>query len=108
MSELRTGIILALCDFQIKVKLVLQNEQNSDKVQWAFRKSAAKQPPNGQTTNLLFQNLFEAREVCADSNGREIPTSHRLLRMIWHLAVTCLGDISSLQILLAFAALRWK
>lgn len=73
------------------MKLVLQNEQNSDKVQWAFRKSAAKRQYKGQNTNLVFQKISEAREVCADSNGREVSNSHRHISqmMIWHLPVTC-------------------
>lgn len=70
------------------MKLVLPNEQNSYKVQWAFRKSAAKTQHKGQNTDLLFQKISEAREMCADLNGREVSNSYRLLMMILHLPVT--------------------
>lgn len=70
------------------MKLVLQNEQNSDKVRWAFRKSAAKRQHKGQNTNLLFQKISEAREMYADPNGGEVSNPYRLMMMIWHLFVT--------------------
>lgn len=69
------------------MKLVLPNEQNSYKVQWAFRKSAAKRQHKGQNTDL-FQKISEAGEVRADLNGREVSNSYRLLMMILQLPVT--------------------
>ena len=71
------------------MKLVLPNEHNSYKGQWAFRKSAAKRQHKGQNTDLLFQKISEAREMRADLNGREVSNSYRLLMMILHLPVTC-------------------
>lgn len=71
------------------MKFLLTNEQNSDKAQWALRKPAAKRQHKGQNTHLRFRKISEAREVCADSNGRDVSNSHRLLMMIWHLPVTC-------------------